>query len=114
MLEVEGEQIEGESGEDGVVRAAVPERAEAATLTLRPAEGPELRLELRFDLPSPDEVAGAQARLNNLGFAAGPEDGQVTAGTAAALGRFQYRHGLSETQDVDSETLRRLEEAHGG
>lgn len=111
-LEVGGQTIEGESWEDGVVRANVPEDAAEATLELE--SDPPLRLALALDLPPASEVAGAQGRLNNLGLRCGGEDGELGPLTAAALRRFQRRHGLERTGELDEATIAKLEQVHGG
>ena len=69
--------------------------------------------------PATEQEAYVQARLNELGYDAGPVDGTVTgAATKAALRRFQrasYEVGtqalLAETGNVDPKTLAALQAA---
>jgi hypothetical protein len=58
-------------------------------------------------------VSGAQARLNNLGFDAGPADGELGPRTADALRRFQHLHGLPPHGELDARTKAALKQAHG-
>jgi peptidoglycan hydrolase-like protein with peptidoglycan-binding domain len=59
-------------------------------------------------------VAGAQARLSNLGFGAGDAPpGSLDDRTRRAVMRFQYKHGLPVTGDLDGATAARLKERHG-
>lgn len=58
-------------------------------------------------------VSGAQARLNNLGFDAGPVDGNLGPKTADALRRFQDLHGLQVNGALDAPTKAALKQAHG-
>lgn len=59
------------------------------------------------------EVEGAQARLNNLGFAAGLEDGVVGPQTLSALLAFQKHFALEETGELDDATMGKLLDVHG-
>ena len=60
-----------------------------------------------------DEVAGVQARLNNLGFFCGQPDGRVGRHTIAALKGFQQAAGLKTTGKPDDDTKKKLVETHG-
>jgi Putative peptidoglycan binding domain len=53
-------------------------------------------------------VRGAQETLQRLGIEVGPIDGILGPQTQAALRNFQQRHGLSQTGQLDQETLRAL------
>jgi peptidoglycan hydrolase-like protein with peptidoglycan-binding domain len=56
---------------------------------------------------------GAQQRLNNLHYAAGPEDGQLTAESQAALRAFQGDAGIPRTGQVDDATVAALRSVYG-
>ncbi len=58
-------------------------------------------------------VSGAQARLNNLGFDAGPVDGELGPQTADAIRRFQHLQGLPVNGALDAPTKAALKQAHG-
>lgn len=63
---------------------------------------------------APDNgVSGAQQRLNNLGYAAGPEDGTLGPRTSSAIRRFQAANALSITGLLDERTLTSLARIHG-
>lgn len=58
-------------------------------------------------------VSGAQARLNNLGYHAGPVDGVLGSETQAALRRFQHDQGVETNGKLDDRTKALLKAAHG-
>ena len=58
-------------------------------------------------------VAGAQARLANLGYWCGAADGQIGPRTRHALRAFQAKHDLPITGALDDATATKLEETHG-
>jgi hypothetical protein len=62
----------------------------------------------RPSLVSREVIARAQARLNELGFAAGAADGQIGARTQDAIRRFQASKGLRSTGELDPETVSAL------
>ena len=99
----------GELDGDGRLSIQVPPRAERARLTVA-----YRCLELLLgQLPAPGTVAGAQERLNQLHFFAGPSDGDLGPSTAHALRRFQRARGLAETGALDPATSERLAREHG-
>src|SRR5262245_6737879 len=55
-----------------------------------------------------DDIAGAQQRLKDRGYYAGPIDGVMGPRTAAALRAYQRDHGLRATGQVDSQTASAL------
>lgn len=58
--------------------------------------------------PTRDMIARAQARLNALGFNAGPPDGMPGARTRQAVRQFQEARGLQADGQLNSQTLRAL------
>lgn len=110
-----GEAEEGETDAAGRIDHPVPCDAVRGTLVLwLGAVGDATRsrvVELHLGgLDPSDSVTGAQARLNNLGFRAGREDGVIGPRTRAALGRFQARRGLPVTRKLDDATCAALAE----
>lgn len=59
------------------------------------------------------ELAGVQQRLENLGYAPGPIDGEWGPRTAQALRDFQEDNDLPVTGELDDATRDKLEEVHG-
>ena len=53
-------------------------------------------------------VERAQRRLNQLGCQSGPADGDMGDWTRSAVLRFQSRHRLAQTGNLNSPTTRRL------
>lgn len=59
-------------------------------------------------------IAAAQARLNALGYQAGPADGQLGPQTEAAVRAFQDATNLPATGIIDQSLIGRLETARAG
>jgi hypothetical protein len=99
---------------DGLIKQPVPLGARRATLEVR---GRTLKLELGALNPAwntPDEgVRGAQARLHNLGFNVGPEDGELGRRTHAAIAMFQHEQGMTIDGELTEELANALRDAHG-
>jgi phage tail tape-measure protein len=55
-----------------------------------------------------DTMRSVQQTLNNMGYNAGPVDGQLGPNTRDALMRFQQAQGLPQTGEPDSQTLAAL------
>jgi hypothetical protein len=55
-----------------------------------------------------DTVRSVQQALNDMGYNAGPTDGQMGPNTRDALLRFQQSRGLPQTGEPDSQTLAAL------
>lgn len=109
-----GQQVlEGATDAEGFLEHQVPLGADTASLE---CEGHCWELALGTLLPmreTPDDgVAGAQARLINLGYALNPT-GRMTLELRSAIRAFQHHNGLSITGRLDAETVQRLEEQHG-
>lgn len=105
--------VEGETDGNGLLVQRVPLSASRAELE---CEDQWWELELGALLPMqdvPDDgVAGAEARLINLGYALEPT-GRMTLELRSALRAFQHRTGLAVTGRLDAETSRQLEVLHG-
>ena len=102
--------IHGRTGDGGLIEAPVPDDVQEATLVFC---GEEFRVWLG-GLDPISRVKGLQARLNNLGYGAGPVDGILGPKTRQALYRFQRLEGLPATGLVDDDTRKRLLEVHDG
>lgn len=104
----------GRTDGDGCVETSVSPSDTTALLAIA---GRTLRLRLRHLNPLAEAsdcgVSGAQARLCNLGYRPGPIDGKQGPKTRSALALFQLDEELPPTGELDNETRRALERAHG-
>ena len=66
-----------------------------------------------LDSVEDDGVSGAQGRLNNLGYDAGPVDGHLGPRTQDAVLRFQKGEGLEPSGVLDNATKSKLRSRHG-
>ncbi|HPM25410.1 MAG TPA: peptidoglycan-binding domain-containing protein, partial [Phycisphaerae bacterium] len=107
-LEAGGEQRTGTTDAQGRIHEPLRGNARRATLTV----GSDV---YRFVLGGVDplnKISGVQQRLNNLGFACGPADGQLGPRTLAALNLFRQHVGLPPSQELDDATRAKLNEVH--
>jgi hypothetical protein len=96
--------ISGETDGGGFVDKPIPPSAVFATITLNPGEWPEVH-EFNIGYTNPvDTVSGWQARLNNLGYECGKEDGALGPKTRAAIRAFQRDKDLEDTGDWNEPT----------
>lgn len=93
---------------DGRLSVEIPEGIGKATLQVAWRE-----FTLDFGLLPPSEVAGAQARLNQLNFPSGPVDGILGPITTRALRLFQAAQSLPESGELDDATQAALVTRHG-
>jgi len=113
QLVVDGRIHEGRTDGDGNLWIYLPANARKAALHVGDGESrDEYELALRHLQPVTD-ILGAQQRLNNLGYPAGPENGDLSPMIMQALMRFQRDNGLDITGENDEETQERLLELHG-
>lgn len=115
-LRVGDDALDGTTGGDGVIEHPVDPMETAGTLSLwfDPAgEAPSVELSLDVGALIPAEfVAGAQARLRNLGYFHGATGEALDDATRAALAAFQRDHGLGPTGELDAPTQAKLVEVH--
>jgi hypothetical protein len=103
-------RLEGRTDRDGIVEVPVPADLIEAQLEIEGFPGGR---PIRIGVLQPaSEVAGVQQRLYNLGFRASLS-GRLDRATAAAVRRFQRRHDLEATGEVDGATRERLVAEHG-
>ncbi|MCA9525434.1 MAG: peptidoglycan-binding protein [Myxococcales bacterium] len=103
-----GGGVDGTTAPNGLISLEIPAGVETATLRVAWRE-----FTLDFRLPPADDVAGAQARLNQLNFFSGKVDGDLGPKTRQAIERFQRAHHLDPTGALDAATAQRLAEEHG-
>lgn len=111
-LRIDAESIPGKIV-DGVVEFPIPPRCFDAELHV--GEPPNERVyRLAIGSLDPiDTVTGQKARLNNLGFFAGPVDERDTPDFRAALNGFQRSVKETETGVADACTIEKLLEKYG-
>ena len=106
--------IAGQTDADGLVQQAVPLRASEAKLVVR---GRTLELQLGALNPAQDTedggVAGVQARLHNLGYNVGADDGVLGRRTHAAIAMFQHERGMKIDGQISQELIDALRDEHG-
>jgi hypothetical protein len=113
-FEVSGKKIQGQTDENGRFQARVPAKEVEGKLTVWLLENdPEASLSwpVKINALAPvTEISGVQARLNNLGFNAGPVTGQMNATTKAAIIEFQELLEYEEPNgELDQQTLEMLD-----
>jgi hypothetical protein len=117
-LEVGARRYEGTTAADGTLFAWIAPAARHGRLDVRlDTVGYPEWLSWKLDVGGLEPVStvrGVQARLNNLHYEAGSENGELGAETRAALRRFQARHDLRQTGDIDDATRAKLRQVAGG
>ncbi|MDQ2643913.1 MAG: OmpA family protein [Myxococcota bacterium] len=106
--------LEHKTDDQGMIDEEVPDIAARVVL-----QYDEDEVELRVgELPGPEQIAGIQRRLNNLGYETGPSASAMNPQTEAALRRFRADRGLGEpaagASALDAATRDALVSLHGG
>jgi N-acetylmuramoyl-L-alanine amidase len=110
ILTIDGKISEGVTGGDGLLEESIAPQARQGTLEI-PDENLHCTLNLGY-LDPIDEIVGVQRRLDNLGFYAGPLDGQLNDETRDAIAMFQAEAGITGTGDLDDATRQKLIARH--
>jgi N-acetylmuramoyl-L-alanine amidase len=112
-LVVDGTTFEGTTSPAGELRHRIVPNARHGDLVIELPDREE-RYELVLGGLDPvNTPTGVQARLTNLGLDCGKIDGIIGPRTRQALERFQIKHNLEPTSELDDATLSRLESIHG-
>jgi N-acetylmuramoyl-L-alanine amidase len=100
---------------DGKIEQTIPPSAADATLTVRDSNGQiVMHLGLRIGSLDPiEESTGWRARLNNLGYDAGPIGQEDDRKLRSAIEAFQRENRLHIDGDCGPQTQAKLKEAHG-
>lgn len=110
-IEIDGKTTKVKTDAEGNIEIPIPPEARRARLIV---EKGNRVFDLHLGGLDPvEEVSGVQARLTNLGFDAGPADGDWGKRSARALRAFQRANGLEEKDDPDDATRDKLKEVHG-
>jgi len=107
-LVVDDTEKTGVTTASGRVIASIPPDAREGRIIIA-----DLGVDIELSLGALDpvtELTGVQARLNNLGYEAGSEDGEWSEALDAALRAFQEDQRLPVTGRLDDETRHRLSE----
>ena len=107
-LSVDDKTIEGKTDKKGYLEAEVPHLAETAELEIA---GVKRTLKIAH-LDPVETVSGVQARLNNLGYNAGPVDGINGRKTKNAVKQFQSDYNLAVDGIVGPQTRKHLRDVH--
>jgi len=116
-IEVAGEKVEGQTDDDGKIRAELPATALSGLLAVD-AGSEEHPLELRWSLmlgPMPPLAlgAGAQGRLGHLGVAAGTLRDGATEPPSEVVSAYQRtRIDLTDSGAIDDDTRRTLDDEY--
>jgi Putative peptidoglycan binding domain/LysM domain len=94
---------------EGLIEQRIPISATSGKLTIQDMEIP---LQIGY-LDPIEEVTGWQARLNNLGYYAGPLDQVDEERIRLAVEEFQCDHGLKVDGVGGPDTQNKLKEVHG-
>ncbi|MGH9668246.1 MAG: peptidoglycan-binding domain-containing protein [Bryobacteraceae bacterium] len=101
--------VSGKSDGDGWVKCYLMPDVAEGTLTL---ETGEIYAFTIGTVRPHNSLRGVQNRLRNLGYYAGPIDGQMSEETAEALRSYQLKSGLPVTGESDDATRRALADMH--
>jgi len=109
-LIIDGVIYDGSTDGDGKLEHVVPANAKGGTISLR---GGKETYDVKVGHLNPiDEISGVQQRLNNLGFQAGSEEGEMNDDLKAALISFQSKFKLNPSGEIDGPTKAKLEACH--
>ena len=116
QLTIGEETFTGRTDGEGMVRQVIDAQATSGVLKVMWPDAPLRQCTWQLKLGHLDpasEISGVQARLNNLGYPAGPVDGILGPVTRAAVRAFQDKYQLTVDGDPGPNTQAKLEEVHG-
>lgn len=119
-LKVESQEKELQTDGDGALEMEIPATAQSGRLVINDLQTPLNEMEVPLligNLDPVDEVSGQQARLNNLGYYAGPlpdnSEEENAALLQSAIEEFQCDHGLQVDGVCGPNTQAKLLSIHG-
>ena len=113
-------QKKGKTDNDGFLDEAIPPDASKGKIVLDEGEDEQVHEGMLGHLDPIDTISGVQARLNNLDYDCGDEDGILGVMTRNAIRNFQADNDLEiltgdfDFTDIDQDTLDKIEELHSG
>lgn len=111
VLDIDGQSFSGNTDGEGKIEQRIPPNAKQGQLRLGD-DGSEVYNIRLGSLDPVSETTGVQQRLKNLGYECGSVDGEAGPKTREALMAFQKKHELSETGEIDQQTLDKLQQLH--
>jgi len=116
-LHVEGKVHSLTTNAQGMIEKEIPATAEEGRLVFKDPKAPFDEMPLKIGHLDPvDEISGWKARLNNLGYNAGPIDDKETEELRSAIEEFQC-DVFKDLSQVDGKcgpkTQAKLKEVHG-
>jgi len=113
-LDIDGKKTEGETDDDGYIKAVISPDANLAIITFMKT-GEEYSLQLGH-LDPVTVISGVQGRLDNLGFYSGPVDGNLNEALTKAIKEFQEKYLSKEqaTGELNELTQEKLRQTYGG
>ncbi len=116
-LTIDEKVFEGTTDGTGKLEEEISAKAHSGYVTFYPKDenGAEIVGFIPLDFGHLDpvrETSGVQARLNNLGFECGKNDGTIGEKTKAALLEFQKKHGLPESGEACAATREKIQQMH--
>src|SRR5437868_737986 len=110
VLTIDGQIYEGTTSSTGLLEVALPPSADTGVLRI-PEEN--LECDLQFGYLDPlNEISGAQARLQNLGYYHGEISGEMNDDLQEAIQLFQSDFGVPVTGELDDATKDKLLARH--
>ena len=111
---------EGKTDDKGYLDEPIPPDAIKGKIILDEGEDEEVHEGMLGHLDPIDTISGVQARLNNLDYDCGDEDGILGPMTRNAIRNFQAKNDLEiltgdfDFTEIDQDTLDKLEELYSG
>jgi hypothetical protein len=114
-LTIDGQKDDISTDGDGIVEKEIPATAQEGSLVVKdPAGQYDVELPLKIGHLDPvEEATGQIARLNSLGYNAGPVDAVDARRYASAIEEFQCDNGLTVDGKVGPMTRAKLKEIYG-
>lgn len=110
--------IKNKTDPDGFLNETIPPDASEGEIRLGEGDDQKSYPIKLGHLDPIDTISGVQARLNNLGYDCGEEDGVLDEETREAIRAFQRDNDLEEIKDdaekIDEDTLDKIEEKYSG